>query len=52
MRKVRAPPEKMPGNNRAENGNCINTCIILFLTESATENKPPAVRYGKGEKAR
>jgi len=46
-RKVRAPPEKMPGNYRAAKGSYYICNITLTLTESATENIPPK---GKGAK--
>ena len=47
--KVRAPPEKMPDNNRAGQGSCHFYGITPELTESAAENN--RLETGKGEKA-
>jgi len=49
--KVRAPSEKMPGNNRAKTGSCSFFCIAPLFDRQCNRNRTARRKTGKGEKA-
>lgn len=49
VRKVRAPPEKMPGNNRADSGKRVYARAVFRQIVSQKINR---LETGKGAKAR